>query len=85
MKEDRGKKGNNSETYGQDNFFEKFEQEDFETVGQEDSVPPAPPKISHQKVVLLHVISKLGVKSRRKRKCRFEEFNKGILTAGMRW
>ena len=51
IKEDTGKKGNDLETVGKDNFFKSVDQEDLETVGREDSKPPnppAPPRISQR-------------------------------------
>ena len=43
IKEYRRKKGDNSETSGQEDLFKTVEQEYFETFGQEDSVPPKSP------------------------------------------
>ena len=46
IKEERGYKGGDLETVRQEDFFESVDQEDLETVGQEDSTPPAPPRRS---------------------------------------
>ena len=44
IKEYREKERGSLETVGQEDFLETSDQEDFETVGQEDSAPSAPPR-----------------------------------------
>ena len=50
IKEDKGKEGDALEKVGKDNLFETVEQKDLDTVGKEDSAPPAPPRRSQRKV-----------------------------------